>query len=162
MVRVPRPLQELEQRMSQAAEELSAQLGRTPTAAELADRCGVGMEEIVEAQIVGSAHRPSSLNRPASGGEGDELGSVISGGEDVELGRVEDAVLIDSLLKGLSERDALIVRLRFEQDLTQAEIGARLGMSQMHVSRRLRQSIETLRATAETSPRNLGQWRLPP
>src|SRR4051812_42696178 len=61
MVRVPRPLQELEQRMSQAAEELSAQLGRTPTAAELADRCGVGMEEIVEAQIVGSAHRPSSL-----------------------------------------------------------------------------------------------------
>src|SRR4051794_29713071 len=62
-------------------------------------------------------------------------------------------MLIDSLL---SERDASIVRLRFEQDHTQAKIGAQLGMSQMHVSRRLRQAIETLRSTAETGTRELG------
>jgi RNA polymerase sigma-B factor len=158
MVRVPRPLQDLEQRVVRAADELTPQLGRTPTVAELASACGVGIEEIVEVQTVASAHRPTSLNRPASPEQSDELGSLVSAGDDTEYERVEDAVMIDSLLKGVSERDALMLRLRFQEDLTQSEIGARLGMSQMHVSRTLRQSIKTLQAAAENGPE---PWRLP-
>jgi RNA polymerase sigma-B factor len=146
-VHVPRSLKELKLRLDSDARALTTELGRSPTPQELADRAGVTVEHVVEALATTTAHRADSLDRPVNA-DGDAVGEVLGGAIDPGYARAENATFVDSLLATLPERDQLILRLRFEHDLTQAEIGERLGLSQMHVSRLIRRSIAELQLTA--------------
>jgi RNA polymerase sigma-B factor len=146
-VRVPRELQELGQRLRRTTDELSAELGRPPTIAELADRLEVSEETVLDARQAAAAHTPASLDEPASRGEDSAPLGELLGGEDSALAAADDAITLQRLLRGLPTRDREILRLRFEEDLKQREIGKRVGISQMHVSRVIRQSIQQLQAT---------------
>jgi len=147
VVRVPRSVQELKQRLDREVTQMTATLGRSPTPIELADRTGATVEQVIEALSASSAHYPDSLDRPAND-EGDPLMDRLGGDDDPGFARAENAVFLGTLLDQLDEREREILHLRFQQDLTQAEIGRRLGISQMHVSRLARRAIGTLQANA--------------
>ena len=158
-VRVPRDLQELSLKVARAGEELEIELGRVPTAAQVAERTGATVEQVLDARVAASARKGVSLDRP--GGDGEDGGASLGesfGVVDHALARAEAAVTVERLMTVLGERERLILKLRFVNDLTQAEIGERLGLSQMHVSRLIRQSIAQLQiAAGETpSPRSAG------
>jgi RNA polymerase sigma-B factor len=158
-VRPPRDLQDMALRVDRAAEKLSARLDRSPTVAELAAAIGVTDEEILEALQARTAYRGLSLQAPISGETSDTaLQDTLAVNED-GYDHAEARVLLDGLSAGLSTRSREVLRLRFEQDLTQAEIGARLGVSQMQISRILRHAIEQLRHVAEQQER-MGRDRL--
>jgi RNA polymerase sigma-B factor len=146
-VRVPRALQERALDVEHAGEELELELGRVPSAAQLAERLGLGVEEVLEARVAGWAHYGVSLDRPGTDDDehrtlGEGLGVIDAG-----FGHADDAITFDRLVAGLDERQRTVLTLRFREDLTQAEIAARVGLSQMHVSRILRQAVEELRAS---------------
>jgi RNA polymerase sigma-B factor len=143
-VRVPRALKELAAQVENAVEELNAQLGRTPTTEQIAERCGVSVEQVLEARATATAHRADSLDRPAYEDDDEPRGPLL-GCEDPSFERVERAADVDRLLAQLPEREQRILRLRFEQDLVQREIAERVGLSQMQVSRSIAQSISALR-----------------
>jgi len=146
-VRVPRRLQERYLRTSAAVEELTHELGRAPTLVEIADRTGDQVDEVTEALEVRRAHRPASIDAPTGeDGAGMQLGAHQS-----EMGRVEDRGLLNYLLDRLPAREREIVKLRFVDELTQSEIAARVGLSQMHVSRLLAQSLAQMRGWATAS-----------
>jgi RNA polymerase sigma-B factor len=150
MVRVPRRLQELRAAMIRAVEELSRSLGRTPTVEELAARCEVTAEAIVEVQTLATAHRPDSLDRPLADEE-DALPLLKAlGRTDPEYERVEQTRDLDALLAVLPEREREILRLRFKEDMRQSDIAQRIGVSQMHVSRLIRHAIATLQGAARS------------
>ena len=149
-VRVPRDLQELAQRIPRMQESMTASIGRPPTVAELAERLDEPVERILEARELDHAMHPVSLDRPASPDPEAALDALIDrlGTVDDGYAQAEHALTADSLLGELSERERAIVELRFREELTQSEIGARLGISQMHVSRLLRRSLDDLSAAA--------------
>ncbi len=140
-VRAPRRVQELYLRIGQAVAELSQQLARPPTVQELAHFTDASDEDVLEALEAGHALRATSLDGPTS--EGDTLASKL-GDDDVSYARVEARVLIEGHLAKLGEREQAIIQMRFFEDMTQAEIAARIGMSQMHVSRLLARSLKRL------------------
>jgi len=149
-VRVPRDLQEMAVRVDRMADEMSRELGRAPTPAEIAKRAGVTLEQVLEAREASAAYRAVSLDRPRT--ENDEEGDPYAdafGIEDPGFGLAEDSATVERLMQVLSEREREVLRLRFEEDLTQSEIGQRVGVSQMHVSRLIRQSIARLRDEAD-------------
>ena len=108
------------------------------------------LEQVLEAREAAGAYRAVSLDRPRDDDDegGDGIG-VAYGIEDPGFGVAEDAATVQRLMRVLSEREREVLRLRFEEDLTQAEIGERVGVSQMHVSRIIRQAITRLREVAE-------------
>jgi RNA polymerase sigma-B factor len=148
-VRVPRDLQELTVRVDRTAEELSRPLGRAPTPAEIAEHIGITTEQVLEAREAAGAYRAISLDRPRDDEEEDAPAADWMGIEDPGFGRAEDAATVDRLMTVLSDREREVLRLRFDDDLTQSEIGERVGVSQMHVSRLIRQAVARLRAAAE-------------
>jgi RNA polymerase sigma-B factor len=151
-VRPPRDLQERAQRVLGANRTLSAELGRPPSAGEIAERLSLALEDVVEALQASDARDATSLDRPrVIGEEGDTLADTI-GGEDSDYERVEDAITANLLMSELDTREREIIRLRFHEDLTQSEIGERIGCSQMHVSRLVRGAIAKLSAAAERVP----------
>ena len=148
-VRVPRDLQEMSVRVERVTEELAGELGRAPTPAEIATHIGVTTEQVLEAREAAGAYRAISLDRPRdeddeSDGMGDSMGI-----EDPGFGLAEDAATVERLMSVLTEREREVLRLRFAEDLTQSEIGARVGVSQMHVSRLIRQAVARLREEVE-------------
>jgi RNA polymerase sigma-B factor len=145
-VHVPRDLQELGQRLAPATEELALEQGRPPTVAEVAARLGVSEEEVLDAREAVAAHSPASLDEPVRGDETSATLADLLGVEDGEIGAAEDALLLDHYLAHLPARSREVLRLRFKEDLKQREIGAILGVSQMHISRLIRQSLEQLQA----------------
>ena len=149
-VRPPRELQERAQRVLKANRELGSELGRPPTAGELATRLQLSLEQVVDALQACEARDITSLDRPRTIGEETEgtLGDLM-GGEDPGFTRVEDGATADLLMRVLDDREREILRLRFHEDLTQAEIGERIGCSQMHVSRLVRTALGKLAAAAE-------------
>jgi RNA polymerase sigma-B factor len=149
-VRVPRDLQELAVKVDRVGDEIGRELGRAPTPQEIAERVGVSTEQVLEAREAAAAYRAVSLDRPRSDDEedGDNFADVF-GVEDPGFQLAESAATVQRLMRVLSEREREVLRLRFEEDLTQSEIGDRVGVSQMHVSRLIRQSISRLRAAAE-------------
>jgi RNA polymerase sigma-B factor len=149
-LRVPRELQERALGVARAANELSTTLGRPPTAGEIAGATGIGLEDVVEARAAGTARHAVSIYRPLSEGESEPLADVL-GAEDPGFGLAEDAMTSERLLASLPHREREILRLRYEEELTQSEIGERVGCSQMHVSRLIRQSLEHLREAAGTA-----------
>jgi RNA polymerase sigma-B factor len=148
-LRVPRGLQELAMRVEHVTDELQSSLGRSPTPDEIAEHLGIGIEEVLEAREAAGAYRPVSLDAPREDGDGDGSLAETIGWEDAGYDLAEDTVTVEHLMSSLSSREREILRLRFVEDLTQSEIGARVGLSQMHVSRLLRQVVARLRTTAE-------------
>ena len=151
-VRVPRDLQELALRVDRATDPLFHKLGRAPTASEIADEVGVTIEQVLEAHEAAAAHRADSLDRPVSDADQDatRVGDTL-GGDEPGYRQAEDSATVESMASVLSDREREILRLRFEEDLTQSEIGDRVGLSQMHISRLLRQAVARLREAAQVS-----------
>jgi RNA polymerase sigma-B factor len=150
-VRVPRDLQDLALRVDRVAAELTRELGRTPSVEDVANAIGVEPENVLDAMQASSAYRATSLDTPRSGGDdetGDTLGDTL-GMTDDEFAQAEQRAVLHALLRSLTPRQREVVRLRFEEDLTQAAIGERIGVSQMHVSRVLRQAIARLRTLTQ-------------
>jgi RNA polymerase sigma-B factor len=148
-VRVPRDLQEMAVRVDRVAETMARQLGRAPTPAEIAEEIGTTTERVLEAREAAGAYRAVSLDRTRDDDEEGEGMAESFGAEDPGFGLAEDAATVERLMTVLTEREREVLRLRFAEDLTQSEIGARVGVSQMHVSRLIRQAVARLRAAAE-------------
>ncbi len=148
-LRVSRDLQECILKVERASGQLESLLGRAPTVAELAAGIGRSEEEVAEALEASSACRTASLDesRELDDGAGATLADTL-GSEDDRLELVEDRDAVDYAMGMLDERARAILLLRFEEDMTQREIAAKLGISQMHVSRLLREALATLRANA--------------
>ena len=150
-VKLPRDLQELYLSAQRTREYLSQELGREPTASEVAQRLGRSPEDIVDALEAGSAHSPLSLDTPVRPEDGD--GRTVAdavGDPREEIARTEDGVALAQLGTVLGDRDREVVRLRFQEDLLQREIAERVGCSQMHVSRILSDALADLRGAAGT------------
>ncbi|MER7007988.1 sigma-70 family RNA polymerase sigma factor, partial [Dactylosporangium sp. NPDC000555] len=134
--------------ISKVSDELAQDLGRSPTVADLATRLGVSEEEIIEGLDCGQAYRALSLDAPAGGDGGNQiaagLGDLI-GAEDPDMQNVENREALRPLLAKLPEREQKIIAMRFHGNLTQTQIAAELGISQMHVSRLLAAALRTLR-----------------
>jgi RNA polymerase sigma-B factor len=152
-VRVPRDLQELALAVQRKADEMSTEMGRPPTAQQLAERLDRSVEDVLEAREALRAMRPASLDRPSSSAadDEDEMPMQRIGDIDPAYERAEESVTLERLMQGLPERERKILALRFGGDLTQSEIGKQLGISQMHVSRLLRRTLEELEAQARAA-----------
>ncbi|WP_420711694.1 RNA polymerase sigma factor SigF [Streptomyces sp. NRRL F-5123] len=150
-VHVPRRLQELRVELSKAKETLALRLDRDPTVAELAEHLGLPEHEVVEGLVAANGYTAGSIDTPytdadtSADGEGRTLGETF-GECDPALDLFEDFHALAPLIEQLPERSRLLLQLRFGEELTQAEIGERLGCSQMHVSRLLSRTIARLRA----------------
>ena len=135
---------------ARAAEDLHQQLGRPPTVQELSALTGLDEEATIEALEVRSMHRLPSLDAPLQGGDGEtaEHGSV-----DEAYDKADDRDMVKRLVERLPDRERELLRLRFDEQLTQSEIAGRIGVSQMHVSRLLSSTLDQLRKLAsEPSP----------
>jgi RNA polymerase sigma-B factor len=152
-VHVPRRLQEARVQLARANEELRSRLGRTPTTAELAELMSLPENEVVEAQLASNGYRSASLDAVISGSEDGEAAlQDFLGNEDAALELVEDFHVLAPLIAGLDERERKIIHWRFVEELTQAQIGERLGVSQMHVSRLISRLLGRLREGMLSTP----------
>ncbi|MDQ3350779.1 MAG: sigma-70 family RNA polymerase sigma factor [Actinomycetota bacterium] len=138
-LRVPRAVQERSLGVARLSEQLAQRLGRSPSVSELADYLHVSNDEVVEAIAAGSAARPQSIDVAEDGHVPSALGS-----EDNALLGVLDRVLVERLMAILPEREREIVRLRYFEQMSQTGIAEVIGISQMHVSRLLRRSLDAL------------------
>ena len=143
---VPRRLKELGVRLSRILDQLTTELGRSPTIQELAQATGAEEEDVIDALDSANAYSTASLSAPFE--EGDSLADRL---EEEEAGyeEVEQDSLLAIGLEGLDERERQIVELRFFDELTQSQIAAEIGISQMHVSRLLRRSLAVMRGRLE-------------
>jgi RNA polymerase sigma-B factor len=148
-VHVPRDLQDLALRVEQERRVLETRMARSPTVAELAAHLDASDEDVVEALHAHGARRSESLDAPV-GADGDPDTTVGEsfGAGDRGYQLAESRADLARLARVLSERDRAIVRMRFVEDLNQQQIGDRVGLSQMQISRILRRSIERLREQA--------------
>jgi RNA polymerase sigma-B factor len=157
-VRVPRGLQELNVQLSRLMEQLTVQLGRSPTIPELAKAAGVEEEEALEALESGRAYTSLSLSVGGGGGEDDDLDPLDSiGTEEHEYEVSEDRALLAPGFRALDERERMILQLRFFEGLTQSQIAQQIGISQMHVSRLIRRSLEKIRETIAEDEESLAR-----
>jgi RNA polymerase sigma-B factor len=147
MLRVPRDVQELSARVTRCRETLTRELGRSPTVDEVASTLGASVEAVLEAVRAANAYRMMSLDEPVAEGAG-ALETI--GGDDAGYELAEQRVLLRAGLDELGAREREIVRLRYYEGLTQREIARAVGVSQMHVSRLIRRSIETMRDSIDT------------
>ncbi|MEU0009260.1 SigB/SigF/SigG family RNA polymerase sigma factor [Streptomyces sp. NPDC006314] len=145
-VHVPRRLQEARVQLARATEELRGRLGRTPTVKELSELMSLPEEEVMEARLAANGYNSTSLDAALSTSEDGETALAdFIGTEDEALELVEDFHALAPLIAELAERDRQIIHMRFVEELTQAQIGERLGVSQMHVSRLLTRTLTRLR-----------------
>lgn len=148
-VRVPRSLQERHLAVRRSIDEMSHELGRSPTVPEVAAQLEISVDEVVEALAASAAYHHESLDGTPGDGGGEVAPVAPAGSYPLsETDHVEDRVLLERLMGTLSERDREIVRLRFFEQLSQSEIADRVGISQMHVSRLLRRSFAEMRRHA--------------
>lgn len=148
-VRVPRDLKETSLKVDGAITDLNKALGRRPSVREIGECLDLTDEQVLEAMQAGRAYRATSLQTPRSGE--DEAGETLQdtlGGDDSEFSLAEDRATLDALMRQITPREREVLRLRFAEDLTQAEISDQIGVSQMQVSRIIRQAIARLRAAA--------------
>lgn len=146
-VRVPRCLQELSLRATDVAEQLTSELGRSPTVAEIAERIGVSEDEVLEALDAASAYSTLSLDAPAVKNQpaGPTVAERLSDDEN-PLDTVDAKQAVRSVIAQLPERERRMLTLRFFGERTQREIADELSISQMHVSRLLTRTLTRLRA----------------
>jgi RNA polymerase sigma-B factor len=148
-VRVPRGLQELALRVDNHVVELSSALQRQPTVAEIAHAAAATEKQVLEALQAYGAYRATSLQTPpgTEDGAGDTLGDTVASTEQ-GFRLVEDRATLAQLLRTVTPREREVLRLRFEENLTQQEIGQRIGVSQMQTSRIIRHAIARLHTAA--------------
>lgn len=145
-VRPPRRIQELQSRIMAAATELTHTLGRSPRPSELAKHLDSSVEEVEEALSADGCFSPSSLDRPVSDEDGSaSLGDLLPS-EDDDQDAAEARLMLAPAIRQLTERDRLILHLRFFKGLTQEEIAQEIGVTQMHVSRLLTKILTQLRS----------------
>ncbi|GAA3050909.1 RNA polymerase sigma factor SigF [Streptomyces glomeratus] len=145
-VHVPRRLQEARVQLAKATEELRTRLDRDPTVKELSELMSLSEEEVVEARLASNGYNSSSLDAAINGSEdGESALQDFIGTEDAALELVEDFHALAPMIAELDERDRKLLHMRFVEELTQAQIGERLGVSQMHVSRLLSRCLARLR-----------------
>jgi RNA polymerase sigma-B factor len=142
-MRVPRRLKDVQSSINGAVGPLSQQLGRAPRPSEVAAHLGIATEEVVEGLDAQQAYRSSSLDELVSGA--DTTLTETLGTADAELEKVEYRQTLAPLLDELPERERTILVLRFFGNMTQTQIADRVGISQMHVSRLLAQTVGNLR-----------------
>ncbi|MEV5787689.1 RNA polymerase sigma factor SigF [Streptomyces sp. NPDC048448] len=146
-VHVPRRLQEARIQLAKATEELSSRLGRTPTVKELSQLMCLSEDEVNEARLASNGYASSSLDAAINSGEDGETALAdFIGADDSALELVEDFNALAPLIAELDDRERRIIHMRFVDELTQAQIGEHLGVSQMHVSRLLTRTLTKLRA----------------
>jgi RNA polymerase sigma-B factor len=150
-VHVPRGMQERIMQVNSNVEVLSRKLGRSPTPAEIGKEIGARPEEVLEAMEASVAYEASSLDAPRAHGDDSDSYADSIGAEDDAYEQIEYLQTIAPTMRALPERDRLVLKLRFEDDLTQSEIADRIGVSQMHVSRLIRRALTRLRTVAEAA-----------
>jgi RNA polymerase sigma-B factor len=150
-VRVPRPMQELQMQVARARDRLTAELGRSPDVQEIAATLDAPFEEVVATVASARARHARSLEEPV--GEDTTLADTL-GGVDPEIERAELRALIDGAFDVLRKCDRDVLRMRFEDDMTQTEIAEILCVSQMQVSRRIHESLARVRREIERSPQH--------
>ncbi|MCI3245938.1 RNA polymerase sigma factor SigF [Streptomyces spinosisporus] len=145
-VHVPRRLQEARVQLARASDELRSRLGRVPTTKELSELMSLPENEVVEAQLASNGYKSASLDAAINSSEdGESALADFIGDEDAALDLVEDFHALAPMIAELDDRERKIIHWRFVEELTQAEIGERLGVSQMHVSRLLSRLLAGLR-----------------
>ncbi|MGW3094929.1 RNA polymerase sigma factor SigF [Streptomyces sp. NPDC001102] len=145
-VHVPRRLQEARVQLAKATEELSSRLGRTPTVKELSELMSLPEDEVREARLASNGYNSSSLDAAIStSADGETVLQDFIGVDDPALELVEDFHALAPMIAALDERDRQLIHMRFVEELTQGQIGERLGVSQMHVSRLLSRCLARLR-----------------
>ena len=152
-LRVPRATQELALKVNEALGRLPAKLGRAARPRDVAEAIGVSVEDVLEAMEAATAYEATSLDAPRGSSDDDEewTHGCALGDEDAGYELVELSDALRGTLDALPPRERLILRLRFERDLTQAEIANCVGVSQMHVSRLLRRSLDRLSAAGAST-----------
>lgn len=149
-IRVPRRIQELYRELAVVTDELTHELLRPPSTVLLAERLGVSEQDVGVARLAAHSYRLLSLDQPRTDADGEQDGQLTDmlGVRDPALASVENRMLLRHRLSRLSERDRRIIMLRFDAELTQAQIAAQLGLSQMHISRLLARTLSRLRMMA--------------
>jgi len=146
-VKVPRRLQELSLAVNKAVDQMTQELDRAPTIADIAEKLEVSEEEAMEAMELGEMYELPSLDRDM-GGEGDDSRAVLAdyiGEADKEIERFEGRTRLSEALKALGARERQIIEMRFFDNLSQTEVARRLNISQMHVSRLQHRALGRLR-----------------
>jgi RNA polymerase sigma-B factor len=150
-VYVPQRMRERVLEVDRAAESLRCSLGRAPTVEEVAHEARIEAAQVADALEAATAYECVSLDSPAYGSQADDAGATFLdslGSHEERYDMVEYVVTIEPAVRALPARQRVILWLRFHEDMTQAEIATRLDMSQMHVSRLLRQALARLREVA--------------
>ena len=147
-VHMPRPLQERARDVREMTTKMTSELQRSPTPREVAARMELSVEQVLESRAVRRAYSPDSLDAPPQPGDDDSPRSwdSVHGCDDAGYARVEANTIVERAMRALPEREQQIIQLRFGAELSQAEIGSVLGISQMHVSRLLRRSLDRVGA----------------
>jgi RNA polymerase sigma-B factor len=144
-IRVSRSTQELYLDINRVLPDLAQTLGRSPGVADIARHLGVDEERVIEGLEAGHAYRTRSLSAPVGTDESAGTLADLLGAEDPEIEAVADRTTLRCLLRDVPERERGILAMRFFSNMTQAEIAARIGVSQMHVSRLLARALHDLR-----------------
>ncbi|MFJ2158322.1 MULTISPECIES: RNA polymerase sigma factor SigF [unclassified Streptomyces] len=146
-VHVPRRLQELRVDLAKSKETLATELGRTPTVKELAAHLELSEDEIIEGLVAANGYVAGSIDTPSGDDEADSAPKYADtmGDDDPAMELFEDLHTLAPLLQQLDPRERTIIEMRFGQELTQAEIGRELNLSQMHISRLLNRTLAKLK-----------------
>lgn len=147
-VRVPREVQERHALLTRITEKLGRELQRTPSVAELAEASGLTKAQVLDTLEGARNYTAASLDAPV---DEERTGMDLLGDQEDGFDQVDRKLVLHLGMKGLQERERRIVALRFYEGLTQTEIAERLGISQMHVSRLLRQALATMRERLDES-----------
>ena len=141
---MPRRLQELSAKVNQATDGLTKELQRTPSTEEVAAKLGVSVDEVLEAMESSSAY--TSVPLEGGGSDEDETPAIIDhyASVDEDLTSADDRMVIEDTIRDFSPREQEVIRMRFNDGLTQIEIAKRLGISQVQVSRLLRRTLKKL------------------
>lgn len=153
-MRVPRRLKDLHVSINTAVSNLSQDLGRAPRPSEIAEQLGVPVADVLEGLEASEAYRSSSLDEMLSSEQGSATVGELVGEADAELARVDFQQALRPVLAELAERERTIVLLRFFGNLTQTQIADQVGISQMHVSRLLAQTLDRLRTRLDPDTRS--------
>jgi RNA polymerase sigma-B factor len=153
-VRVPRGLHDRMAEVDKAIVELTRNLQRSPTVREIAERMGLDDADVLEVLEANHNRRPLSLDRPGPSDDADDpTPAEWLGKEDAGYDLIEGRIALEEAIPHLSERERLVLRLRFVEDMTQSQIAERIGHSQMHVSRILRRTLQRIREQIEEEER---------
>ena len=150
---MPRGLHDRMSNVDSAVADLTRELQRPPSVREIAIRLELSEDDVLEVMEAGHNRRTLSLDAPSGRDDGDDTSPTDwIGSEDSGFELIEERVALEDALPALDDRERLVLRLRFVDDMTQSQIAERIGHSQMHVSRILRKALQRIRDEVERDP----------